>query len=77
MRERAAYDANSEGCCAPHTDWISVRSLENHCSRFSKFNARLENIDQELPFPMIPRSKLLTTRWPQLIGLDLYATATK
>lgn len=77
MRERAAYDANSEGCCAPHTDWISIRSLENYCNRFSKFDARLENIAQESPFFMIPRSKLLKTPLPRFMGLDLYATATK
>lgn len=76
-RERAAYDANSEGGEAPHTDWISVRSLRKLCGDFSSFSARLENIDQEPPFKRTSRSTLLKTRWPQLIGLDLYATATK
>lgn len=77
MRERAAYDSNSAGSGAPHTDWISVRSLGNLCSCFSNFSARLENIDQEQPFMYAPRDQLLATRWPQLVGLDLYATATK
>ena len=77
MHERAAYDANSEGCCAPHTDWISVRSTEYYCNRFSNFNSQLENIDQEPPFFMIPRTKLLTTRLPRLMGLDLYVTVNK
>lgn len=76
-RERAAYDASSEGGGAPHTDWISIRSLETLCSDFSRFDARLENIDQEPPFISVPRVKLLTTRWPRLMGLDLYATAVK
>jgi SAM-dependent methyltransferase len=76
-RERAAYDAGSDGVAAPHTDWISVRSLHDICGKFSGFSAKIENIDQEPPFQLTPRKKLLETRWPKLIGLDLYATATK
>lgn len=76
VRERAAYDTNSAGSGAPHTDWISVRSLEKLCSQFSAFSGNIENIEQEFPF-RAPRVKLLKTRWPQLVGLDLYATATK
>lgn len=76
-RERAAYDAGSSGVGAPHTDWISVRSLQNLCGQFSDFSAKIENIDQEPPFWGRTRAKLLKTRWPHLVGLDLYATATK
>lgn len=76
-RERAAYDAGSGGDAAPHTDWISVRSLRNLCRKFSNFSAKIENIDQEPPFKFTSREKLLKTRWPELMGLDLYATATK
>ena len=75
--ERAAYDTNSQGNSAPHTDWISIRSLKKLCSSFSRFDARLENIDQEPPFSKTPRVQLLKTRWPTLLGLDLYATAVK
>lgn len=76
-RERAAYDAGSKGDGAPHTDWISIRSLRNLCGKFSDFSARIENIDQEPPFQATPRVVLLKTRWPRIMGLDLYATATK
>jgi SAM-dependent methyltransferase len=76
-RQRAAYDAGSEGGGAPHTDWISERSLRHYCRDFSAFKATVENIDQEPPFIRTPRSELLKTRWPALIGLDIYATATK
>ena len=76
-RERAAYDAGSGGAGAPHTDWISIRSMKSLCSGFSAFAARLENIDQEMPFRSTPRAELLKTRWPRIAGLDLYATATK
>jgi SAM-dependent methyltransferase len=76
-RQRAAYDAGSEGKGAPHTDWISERSLRHYCSDFSAFKATVENIDQEPPFRSTPRKELLKTRWPSIVGLDLYATATK
>jgi SAM-dependent methyltransferase len=76
-KERAAYDAGASGAGAPHTDWISVRSLADYCGDFSQFAAKLENIDQEWPFPSTPRRELLKTSWPSRCGLDLYATATK
>jgi SAM-dependent methyltransferase len=76
-RQRAAYDAGSEGGAAPHTDWISERSLRHYCRDFSAFDASVENIDQEPPFARTPRGELLKTRWPALMGLDIYATATK
>lgn len=75
--KRAAYDINSSGQGAPHTDWISSRSLGSLCSKFSSFGAELENIDQEPPFVGRSRNELLTTRWPRLFGLDLYATCIK
>lgn len=77
VRERAAYDTSPSGAGAPHTDWVSVRSLRALCGEFAGFEARLENIDQEFPFRWASRDKLLETRWPQRVGLDLYATATK
>lgn len=76
-RERAAYDVGSSGDGAPHTDWISVRSLRKLCVKFSNFQAKIENIDQEKPFQFATRKKLLKTGLPKLMGLDLYATATK
>lgn len=77
QRERVLYDANSSGEGAPHTDWISVRSLRYFCGKFSKFTAKIENIDQEFPFFWAPRQQLLSTRWPSIVGLDLYATGRK
>lgn len=76
-RQRAAYDASSEGGGAPHTDWISERSLKHYCKEFTSFKASIENIDQEVPFSSTPRKELLKTRWPSTVGLDIYATATK
>jgi SAM-dependent methyltransferase len=77
-KERAAYDANTAGEAAPHTDFISGRSLRKMCEKFSAFAAQTENIDNGTPFEKAPsRRELLKTLWPRLCGLDLYATAIK
>lgn len=76
-KHRSAYDANSAGDGAPHTDWISRKSLKYLCRQFSNFQARTENIEQEMIFRRTPRKDLLTTRWPRFFGLDLYAVAQK
>jgi SAM-dependent methyltransferase len=76
--ERVAYDANAAGEAAPHTDFISRRSLRHLCSRFSRFSAQTENIDTGEPFTSrASRRELLKTLWPRLCGLDLYTTAIK
>lgn len=76
--ERVAYDKNQSGDGAPHTDWISVRSLRRFCGAFSSFNGRLENIDNGPPFDTTsPRRELLKTWYPRWFGLDLYVTAVK
>ena len=76
-RQRAAYDVSSNGAGAPHTDWISERSLRSYCSAFSTFAAKVENIDQEPPFWRTSRAKLLNTNWPSVVGLDIYVKVTK
>ena len=76
-RQRVAYDANSDGGGAPHTDWISKSSLKDQCGAFASFESSIENIDQEIPFRSTPRHQLLKTKWPSFVGLDIYATATK
>jgi SAM-dependent methyltransferase len=76
-KDRAAYDTGASGGGAPHTDWISKKSLNALCKKYASFNGTYENIDQEPPFLLTPRVELLKTRWPRLAGLDLYATATK
>jgi SAM-dependent methyltransferase len=76
--ERAAYDANAEGDAAPHTDWISIRSLRSYCKDFSRFSGHIENIDNGPPFTRsAPRRELLKTWYPRWFGLDLYAEAVK
>jgi SAM-dependent methyltransferase len=76
--ERAAYDTNASGEGAPHTDWISNRSLRAYCSEFSSYSGQPENIDNGTPFEKSPvRRELLKTWYPRWFGLDLYATAQK
>ena len=77
-KERVAYDANDAGEAAPHTDFISRRSLRYLCSTFSRFSLQTENIDTGMPFEKSSsRRELLKTLWPRFCGLDLYATAVR
>jgi SAM-dependent methyltransferase len=76
-RERRIYDQNSEGLAAPHTDFVSVKSLRYLCRDFSKFQWQLRNINQEPPFSKRSRVALLKTRWPDLCGLEIYATTIR
>jgi SAM-dependent methyltransferase len=76
--ERAAYDTNASGDGAPHTDWISNRSLRAYCKDFSSYSGQPENIDNGAPFEKSPpRRELLKTWYPRWFGLDLYSTAVK
>ena len=75
--ERAAYDTDVRGLGAPYTDWISEKSLKKYCCKFTKFSSTIENIAREIPFIHLPREKLLTTRWPAVVGLDVYVTVVK
>ena len=76
-KQRSAYDINSKSEAAPHTDWISKKSLRKFCKKFSQCEMSLENIDQATPFKSRERSELLKTIWPKLMGLDLYVKATR
>lgn len=75
--QRAAYDTSLSGEGAPHTDWISKKSLASICAHFSDIEMQIENIDVIPPFKFWSRSKLIKTKIPSLVGLDLYATVTK
>jgi SAM-dependent methyltransferase len=76
-RQRAAYDAGVDGEGAPHTDWISVRSVRHLCRRFSTVSTELENAFQEFPFSLVTCEVLLKTLVPRVSDLDLYVTAVK
>jgi SAM-dependent methyltransferase len=71
------YDHNTAGEAAPHTDFVSVKSLRYLCRRFSDFRWQRRNINQEPPFSRRSREELLDTWWPRLCGLEVYFAATK
>jgi SAM-dependent methyltransferase len=73
--QRGAYDLNSSGDAAPHTDWISKRSIKTLCAGFSEVTCTIRNIDSD--FLRIPRRMLVNGPLPYAIGLDLYLTAVK
>jgi SAM-dependent methyltransferase len=75
--ETWSYDHNNEGEVAPYTDFISVKSLRRLCRSFDRFECKLRNIAQEPPFQNQMRPRLLNTRWPDICGLEIYATAVK
>ncbi|MBN8942077.1 MAG: class I SAM-dependent methyltransferase [Rhizobiales bacterium] len=76
--EKWDYDHNTDGQAAPHTDFVSIRSLKKMCKNFSSFEYRVENINIEPPFQRWKsRRDLLKTLYPRMIGLDIYATAAK
>jgi SAM-dependent methyltransferase len=75
--ETWSYDHDKNGDVAPHTDFISVKSLRYICRPFASFEWKLCNIAQETPFQSRTREALLKTRWPDFLGLEIYATAKK
>jgi SAM-dependent methyltransferase len=76
--EKWSYDHNADGQSAPHTDFISVRSLRKLGSQFKSFKYRLENINVEAPFRFWPsRRELLKTHRVRWCGLEVYATLQK
>ena len=79
VSQRGGYDLDAAGNSAPHTDWVSARSLGQLCKAagFTDCKTTLENIDQERPFQRRKREELMATAWPRLCGLDIYVTATK
>lgn len=75
--ERAAYDSGSDGTGAPHTDWVSSRSLRYFCRHLKDYASFPDNIGQAPPFSDRTRAQLVLTPWSRWFGLDLYAVATK
>jgi SAM-dependent methyltransferase len=75
-RERAAYDAGSEGNGAPETAFTSIDELTRMCRRFAACRISKENAAREHIFRFVPRTILLPTLGP-LLGLDLYAELRK
>ena len=76
-KNRAGYDTNESGEGAPHTDWISKKSMAVLCKDFSEVSYKVENMDALNGLIQISREKLINSSIPQKVGLDLYVNATK
>jgi SAM-dependent methyltransferase len=74
--ERAAYDADAKGNAAPETTFWSRDELRSMMTNWSIEALRLENIGDEGPLRLVPRSIKLKTMgsWA---GLDVYIRATR
>ena len=72
---RARYDADQAGNAAPHTDFVSARSLSGLFDEFSSVEVDKRNID----IARVPRARptLLRLHVDRLVGLDLYVRATQ
>ena len=73
------YDANSEGTVAPHTDFVSRRTVRRLFSRFAAVRIETRNFDdirlrRRL---IISRSRALGSPLERWLGLDLYVVARR
>ena len=74
--QRAAYDANSKGEAAPHTDFYSKAHIRRMTQKWSGKKMWLQNMNDSGFFRYIGRNNSLKyLGW--LIGGDLYAKLTK
>jgi SAM-dependent methyltransferase len=74
--ERLAYDADAEGNAAPETDFLSTSELRNIMTDWSIETMKLENIGDEGPLRLLPRSLKLKV-FGGRTGLDIYVRAIR
>jgi hypothetical protein len=73
------YDADSSGAVAPHTDFVSRRTVRGLFSRYTKVRVETKNFD-EIRFRrrlIVPRSRVLGSPLERWLGLDLYVVAQR
>jgi SAM-dependent methyltransferase len=73
--ERARYDAGQDGSGPPHTDFVSAGELRRLMTGFSSVEIKKRNID--IAHVPVARPLLLRASADRVIGLDLYARATR
>ena len=76
---RAEYDASAAGEAAPHTDFTSRAEVRRLFHAFADVDVDGRNFDEihVRGRTLVPRSLLIRTPLPRLLGLDLYVTARK
>jgi hypothetical protein len=76
--ERRAYDADTSGRAAPHTEFLSARRLRQMFARFTRTHVARENCD---PIAwhgrVLARRETLLPTLGRAWGLDLYVEAIK
>lgn len=76
--QKAAYDANLEGVCAPETVFSSISGLKKMFASFSDTRFVKENWDEpRWPLHRIMPRKLFLSNLAKIAGLDIYITAKK
>jgi SAM-dependent methyltransferase len=70
------YD-NVDGKPPPHTDMFSRRRLAAMLQKFREVQMTLENFDRHIPRTAVRLDWVIRTPLPHLLGLDIYAIATK
>lgn len=77
-KQRANYDANTQGKGAPEVALVSVRQLKQMLGAFATVTCSKQNANEFAPkgIRLIPRSWLLPTIGPWL-GVDIYVEARK
>ena len=73
------YDADSTGAVAPHTDFVSRRTVRTLFSRFTKVRIETRNFDdiRWRRRVIVPRSRVLGSPLERWLGLDLYIVAQR
>jgi SAM-dependent methyltransferase len=76
---RARYDATADGAAAPHTDFVTAPELRGLLHGFRDVRVERRNMEG-IPVRYVSepsRAALMALRVDRLLGLDLYATATR
>jgi SAM-dependent methyltransferase len=73
------YDADTSGAAAPHTDFVSRRTVRDLFRQYTDVRIETRNFDdlRLLPRMVIPRRRLLGSPIERWFGLDLYVVARR
>ncbi len=71
-KERSRYDTNALAQAAPHTDWISKRSMKFLLRESKKIKISRLNIGSEFMFKKWSRDRQVKSVTAKILGLDLY-----
>lgn len=72
MKARSRYDTNSASEAAPHTDWISKRSMKHLLGQSRSIRISKLNLGSEFVFKKWSRDRQTKSLVGRFLGLDLY-----